>query len=76
MPIGAWATTRSQRELQCHFESLATNREHGFVNASAVLQEPSAPRADEHAMLGYFAIPPAWFFLRAMPSQFETSCAI
>ena len=26
-----------------------------------VLQESSAPRADGHAMLGYFAIPQAWF---------------
>jgi hypothetical protein len=41
----------------------------------AVLQESSAPRADEHAIWDTLRSPKPGS-LRAMPSQFETSCAI
>src|ERR1017187_2583909 len=41
----------------------------------AVLQESSAPRADEHAVWDTLRSRKPGF-LRAMPSQFETSCAI
>jgi hypothetical protein len=46
-----------------------------FVLHYGVLQESSAPRADEHAIWDTLRSRKPGS-LRAMPSQFETSCAI
>src|ERR1700674_2381025 len=48
---------------------------HYFADAYGVVQESSAPRADEHAIWDTLRSRKPGS-LRAMPNQFETSCAI
>ena len=72
-----FAFARRRRPRKRSFTQRLVGRRgwHYFADAYGVLQESSAPRADEHAIWDTLRSRKPGS-LRAMPSQFETSCAI
>jgi len=58
-----FAFARRRRPRKRSFTQRLVGRRgwHYFADGYGVLQESSAPRADETRNLGYFAIPQAWF---------------